>query len=225
VFLGAAFLTVAAAAVLSIYALPPSSTDREVTTEIPPSALSTNESQMALLYGLNDPSATMTLRWSSDAPMSAALYEAPGCPTPSASCIRGAPVASWTGNLSGVYSCEGATSYPYLLVWTYLGPGHATVQASAVSHESVRGSYPILTAILVDSASGILGVAGAVLVFLGLFLRGGYREGAKAPPLLSPEDLVPEAGEGRPITGPRTGPPDDGSGRPPRGPPAPGRSG
>ncbi|HEV2231500.1 MAG TPA: hypothetical protein VGS18_04880, partial [Thermoplasmata archaeon] len=104
VALGAAFLTVGAVTVLSVYVLPGPTTDRDVSTDIPPSTIGPNETKMALLEGANATSGSFHLDWQSTGAVSVLVYNAPGCTTPEWQCISGDPLDEWSRSISGNFA-------------------------------------------------------------------------------------------------------------------------
>jgi hypothetical protein len=154
---------------------------------------------------------TVTVVWSSSAPVTAQLDDA--CLAPGYNCAE--QLHSWpSASSSGRFSVSGPLSFYYVLSWHTAAHEWANVTIAFTVTWEVPAPVPA-GQVFAEVASGLLAVVGALGLFLGLFLRGDFRRPPRAVSR-SADDAEAIAG----ATDPRTGPSDGGSGRPPPGPPA-----
>jgi hypothetical protein len=214
---GTAFLAVAVALTAAFYALPVPQKEHETATEVPPVDTNPNGTLSVLLSGTNSSTGSFNLTWGASRPVDVELYDVPGCTSPGAGCPRSDPVASWTSQSSGAYTWTGPVAFPYLLVWTDKQRETIALWASAVAQQTQPGSFPILMDLLVDAAVLALATTGALAIFLGSFLKAGYRppRGPMGP------GRAPRTIEGDGVTDPRTDSPSDAAGSLRPGPTAP----
>ncbi len=218
VVVGAAFLAVAAASATALVLTPTDpSAPSAITSDVPMTASTPNQTRMVLLSGTNGSASSFTVRWHSTERFQVELYEAPLCETASLSCVSGGAIAVWPSNLSGNWTTTGWISFPFLLEWTDASGTAGLLGANATCLWVVHWDDPIWSGWVETASTGALAFIGAIVVFLGVFVRGGiYRR----PPRSGEDGSA--AGEGA-LTAPRTGSPDGGSGSPRRGPSAPPR--
>jgi hypothetical protein len=221
VALGTALLAVAVLSASSLYFLPGPPAVRTVTSEIPTIESGPNQTRMVLLLGANG-TAQFTVQWQSTADFQVTLYNVPGCGSANLTCASDPPIASWASSRSGNYTLSGRMAFPFLLVWTDRAGSFASLQATSVCSWNVPASTSLWSALAADVAAGSLGCIGAVLLFLGLFVRSGVYREDRLPggPRPAPED--PD-GFGDELTAPRRGSPGVESAGPLREPPAPDR--
>jgi hypothetical protein len=209
---GAAFLLVGVGAVvgLQLFSSPPveqQSSEQLVNDVTPPNGLA-----MFTVTGTAHSDATFTLRWTSTAPIAVEL-NAGNCSALAVGCDE--PVLhNWSSARSGTFTIDGTIDADYVLAWTTAPSVVATVNSTAVAQWYVA-THATLTDLIAEVASGLLAGVGAVAVFLGLFLRGGYR----GPPRIVSRTADDAAGVAE-LTDPRTATSDGGSEPPRRGPPA-----
>jgi hypothetical protein len=208
---------VAAALTIAFYGLPPPQQQQEVTTYVPATGTNLNGTLSVLLSGSNTSSGSFNLSWGASGKVDAELYDVPGCPAPTANCPLSHRVATWSGSTSGTYQFSGPVVYPYLLVWTDRAPRTVDFWASSLAQQSVPGSFPVVMVILIDVAVISLATTGTLALFLGGFLRAGYRPPRRPEPPVARRR--PSMAAGR-VTAPRMDSPDDGVGSLHPGPPA-----
>jgi hypothetical protein len=188
VLLGSAFVILGAATIVA-FNLSPAVTTNEYRSTIPVQPFAPNVRSFALLAGTDAGSGTFTLTWNATVPANVSLYLAPGCVRPALACANGAPLASHSG-LAGAWSMSGALHFPFLLVWHATGAPGGNFSASALETTQTRAATGLLDSVLVNGAAIVLGVVGAVALFLGVFLRGGVYARPPPPPR-PPADRIP----------------------------------
>jgi hypothetical protein len=171
-----------------------------------------NGFSMLLIAGTAHPHGTLTVRWTSTAAIAVKL-NAGSCSDLATGCDE--PLLfSWASVRNGSYSFTGPLTADYVLAWTTAPNVTAVVNATSLTDWPV-GSGPTVADLAGELAGGLLAGIGAVVLFLGLFLRGGYRA---SPPIVSRSADDAEAAAA--ATGPRTATSTDGSGPPRPGPPS-----
>jgi hypothetical protein len=141
---------------------------------------------------------TVTLSWTSTGPANVSLYLATVCASGTSLCPVGAPLVSWSSNLSGRWSNSG-TVYSYYLLWvgsksstSILLNGTLSEVYSPTTSEFGIPAWPLI------AIGGILLLAvGVIALFLGMFLPGGvYAAPTSRFPPLPPRrpdlEVVPE---------------------------------
>jgi hypothetical protein len=221
VALGTALLAVAVLSATSLYFLPGPPAVRTVTSEVPMIESGPNQTRMVLLQGANG-TASFNVQWQSTADFEVSLYNVPGCASANITCASDPPLASWASGRSGNFTVSGRMVFPFLLVWTDRAGTFASLQATSVCSWNVPASMSLWSSLAADVAAGTLGCIGAVLLFLGLFVRSGVYREDRLPGGPRPAPADPD-GFGEELTAPRRGSPDAGSATPLREPPSPDR--
>lgn len=198
---GVAFVTLAGALTVAFYSLPGPSQQHDDTTSVPAVDTYPNATLSVLLTGTNASAGSFNVTWGSSGSVDAALYDVPGCASPSAGCPRSTAVASWSHATSGHYTVSGAIAFPYLLVWTDRSPRVVALWANSDDRQTVAVALPIMMQLMVDLSVVVLAASGALAIFLGLFLRADFRR-PKEPPLAG--KVLLETGVVLEATGPRT---------------------
>jgi hypothetical protein len=211
VFLGVAFLLVGVAGFASLLLLPQPTVSQSATSQLDGHVTPQATTVSVAVPAANASHGVLSLRWSSSNPVGVRLTTA--CPPAAPSC-RPSVLASWSANLSGSYSFQGALQWEYVLSWSTPQGPPTTFGFSTSASWSVSVPPSIANA-LAEVASGLLAAVGAVALFLGLFLRSGFR---RPPPLTS--HGADDASGIAMATGPRTETSDAGSSRLPPGPPS-----
>ena len=138
-------------------------------------------------------SGTLLLGWNASAPVSVSLRQAVPCATLGADCPANRPLVSWTGNVSGLWSFQGAIGSNYFLSVSNFG--HAGLSFSG----GLTESYVVPTPSQAVPAWALILLGGLVLLsigglatFLGLFLEPGvYGPGRPRDPGPSEEPVDP----------------------------------
>ncbi|MCI4324569.1 MAG: hypothetical protein L3K00_01595 [Thermoplasmata archaeon] len=211
VILGAAFLVVGAGALGALLLTPPASVTQEATSQLDGQFTPGGSVASFVVPAANASQGTLVVHWSASAPVSVRLVLP--CPSGATGCAA-QTLATWPSNSSGSTTVSGSLHWEYVLTWGAPAGQSATFSFSTSAKWTVTPPRPIADTIA-EVASGLLTAVGAVALFLGLFLRGGFQ---RPPPLVSQGAEDAEA-IGR-ATDPRTGTSDAGSGRPRPGPPS-----
>jgi hypothetical protein len=208
---GVAFLLVGGGALVSLVLLPAPPVREQVTSEdsgvptLPGSTESFDLASTPTTHG------TLTVHWTASAPLAVRLSTS-GCTAGSSGCPT--VLRSWASNASGSYSVTGPLAPAYVLSWTT--PPDVSANVSVASSVTWAVGAPVSTGQwIAEVASGLLAAVGALALFLGLFLRGEFRQ---PPRVVSREADDAEMVAG--ATGPRTGRSGDGSEPPRPGPPS-----
>lgn len=213
VVIGAAFVLVGAASLGGLLILaPPSSVEQEATEQLVADFTPADGFAMFLISGASHPHGTFTLHWNATGPIAAELNTG-SCSVHATGC-NGTVLKDWGTARNGTFVVAGALGADFVLSWTTAPTVTAVVNASSLVEWDVGSSLSIVD-LFAEVASGLLAAVGAVALFLGLFLRGGFR----GPPRIVSRSADDAAALSR-ATGPRTATTDDGSGPPRRGPPA-----
>lgn len=191
-----ALLGVATIATFSFLATTSHNTTEFVT---PPLAYAGHASGATLLTGSDTGSGSLSVGWHSSSSLNVSLYSAPGCRVATVACASGPALAGWAVTTSGNWSTHGSLAFPFLVVWSSVGPLGGNITVSGTETTDVVVSPPLLTTLLIDGAGGVLAVIGGVAIFLGLFLRGGVYAGPPRITSRSAEDLE----DAPPSDGPR----------------------
>jgi hypothetical protein len=211
VFLGVAFVLVGGAGAASLLLLPQPTVSQTATSQLDGHFTPEATTVSVLVPAANASHGTLSLRWTSTTPVAVQLATA--CPPGPPGC-RPTVLVAWPANLSGSFSFTGGLRGQYLLSWSTPQTSPATFGFSTSATWTVSVA-PTIANVIAEAASGLLAAVGVVALFLGLFLRAGYRR----PPTLTSQGADDAAGIAE-ATDPRTGTSGDGSGRPPPGPPS-----
>lgn len=188
VLVGGLFVVIAAATVVSVNVLPSTATETD-RVSLPPQVVGPGGSGMTLLTGTNTSSGSFQISYTASVPVNVTLYRAPGCSSASARCEDGAPVWQDEGAGAGSGTVQSPLTFPYLMVWHSDAATEGNFSATGVEVYTTAVPPNLLTTLLVDAVAGALGAVGAVLVFLGLFLRGGVYRGPAPVVSRSAEDV------------------------------------
>jgi hypothetical protein len=210
VLVGTAFLVIGGSALVALVLFPPPSVTQELTSQDSGVPTLPNSTETFVLASTQVPHGTLTVHWSSSAPVAVQLLVR-GCGRPSAQCST--VLESWAANSSGSFTTSGPLQSSYALTWTTPPKVSANLSVASsvtwVVHPAVS-----LGQLVAEVASGLLAAVGGIALFLGVFLRGDYRR--PLPPVSRHADDAEGVAD---ATGPRTEPSDGGSGsRPPRPP-------
>jgi hypothetical protein len=197
---------------VGLLVITPGSVEQQSTEQLVDDVTPPNGFAMFLLSGESHSHGTLTVQWTASAPIAAEL-NAGTCSAHAMGCEE-AVLQNWASARSGSFSISGAIGANYVLSWTTAPTITATVNASSLTEWGVATS-PSLVDLVAEVAGGLLAGVGAVAMFLGLFLRGGFR--GVAPMVSRSADDAAAVAD---ATGPRTGTSGDGSGPPRRGPPS-----
>ncbi|MCI4328069.1 MAG: hypothetical protein L3J86_00665 [Thermoplasmata archaeon] len=212
VIVGVAFLLVGGGALLALLLAPAPSVTQQSTSQLDGQFTPASSTASATIPAANAARGTLVLHWSSTIPVAVDLLVP--CAPSLFGCVSGPSLASWPANASGSFSFAGSLNREYVLSWATPAGEPATFTFSAVARWTVQSSPPAADAIA-EVASGLLAGVGAVALFLGLFLRGGFQ---RPPRVVS--RTADDAAEVARATDPRTGTSAGGSGRLPPGPPS-----
>jgi hypothetical protein len=211
VILGVAFVLIGLGAIAALALTPSPSVSQQATSQLNGQLTPGGSSASSVVPASNATHGTVTVRWSSSEPLTVRLLFL--CPSGSTGCDN-LTVAAWPSNSSGSATFSGLLHWQYVLSWQTPVGTSATFSFSARATWTVALPPPAANGIA-EVACGLLAAVGAVALFLGLFLRGGFR---RPPPLVSQGADDAETIGG--ATDPRTERSGGGSGRPRRGPPS-----
>ncbi|HYK93718.1 MAG TPA: hypothetical protein VEY07_06715 [Thermoplasmata archaeon] len=126
---------------------------------------------------------SLTLRWQSTFPLTAAVYTSGGCPPGTAGCPGWHLAASWTAAVSGNWTVDGTVQFPYLFVWSNPSQRSGSVVLSTETVTPASATLSPLSELLLGLGVGVVAFGGGLSLFLGLFLRAGVYRGP--PPVVS----------------------------------------
>jgi len=191
VVVGLGFAALAVGGLVALYLIPiPGPAVTHTTTAswlaIPGSANSTEYTAPAGATGFS-------VRWSATVPVSVQIYTGNGCEPGTSGCADWRLVENRTATTGGSYFANCSATFPYRVVWSDPGPGSGSVEVDSATTDPGTASLSTVSQVLLGLGVGALGFVGAVLLFLGLFLRGGvYRRtgppGTPSDPVARPPD-------------------------------------
>jgi hypothetical protein len=171
VLVGVCFLVVGAAALATLFLIPPPTvSDHHDSTTI----LSVQSGRVALsapLWGENGTGATLRLSWQADVPVSVTLYAVAPPRCDAAGCSTNGSVQSWTGVARGAWSSPGTPECPYFVAAETTGAPAGTIVVSATGTAGEPASAPGVQTLVGSLAAGLVVAVGGLATFLGLFLR------------------------------------------------------
>ena len=153
-----------------------------------PVNLPSGASQLLPINGTDTTSGSFTLSWSAAAPLNVTLYERGSCSPGDYPCILGNTADHWADVESGSFSAQGAVAYPYLIELDNLNPTPTTSLIQWTQHTE-DSPFSLLTAVVLLLSVLLLAIIGGLVLFLGLFLRGGVYSGRRDLVSQSAEDV------------------------------------
>lgn len=184
--IGVALLGLAVAGLVALFLIPipTGSTTNTSSTSWTAGPGTANSSE---LVGPTSLHGSLTIRWQSALPLTVKIYISNGCPPGGPGCGGWQLAQSGTAQPSGNWSTSGTVRFPYLFAWSNPSSAAGTIVLTAVTTQPGSASLAPLSELVLGLAVGVLGFGGSVLLFLGLFLRGGvYRRGSPPTSARSP---------------------------------------
>jgi hypothetical protein len=173
---GVAIAVVGAGLMVSLFFLPGTPTDTRATSDSI-AGLGANSTRSWTIPEDSAISGTLTLTWTSSAPVTVYLSKATTCPVGTGICPVSPPIASWYDNVTGSWALNGAIGSNYLLSVANSGTTSLSFSGTLTETYSVPTPSQAVPAWALITLGGLvlLGIGG-VAAFLGLFLPSGvYR--------------------------------------------------
>jgi hypothetical protein len=191
VAVGTGFVALAAAGVVALFLIPipGGAVTSTTTTDWTASAGSANGTEIA---GASTVQGTFTLHWETRLPLGVKIYTSDGCQPGVDACPAWQLALNATGEGDGNFTETGALHFPFLFSWSNPSSASGSVSLAAMTTTQGVASLAPVSQLLLGLGVGALGFVGGVVLFLGLFLRGGVYDVGRPSNLRPPRDLIPD---------------------------------